>query len=200
MEKTPLCLATNNAHKVEELQSLLGDAFEIKTLKDIGCLEEIEETGTTFRENSMIKAGYVFRKYGINTLADDSGLEVDALGGRPGVYSARYAGEPSDATANNLKLMSEMEGVTERSARFCTVITLILNGDTHAFDGEVSGRIKETFDGEVGFGYNPVFIPDGFEQTFHEMTFEQRSRLNHRGRAMEKVLKFLAKPGNMEAV
>ena len=200
MEKTPLCLATNNAHKVEELQSLLGDAFEIKTLKDIGCLEEIEETGTTFRENSMIKAGYVFRKYGINTLADDSGLEVDALGGRPGVYSARYAGEPSDATANNLKLMSEMEGVTERSARFRTVITLILNGDTHAFDGEVSGRIKETFDGEVGFGYNPVFIPDGFEQTFHEMTFEQRSRLNHRGRAIEKVLKFLAKPGNIEAV
>lgn len=189
--KIPLCLATNNAHKVEELQSLLGDAFEIKTLKDIGCLEDIEETGTTFRENSMIKAGHVFRKYGMNVLADDSGLEVSALGGRPGVYSARYAGEPSDATANNLRLIREMEGVADRSARFRTVITLILNGETHTFDGEISGRIKETFDGEVGFGYNPVFIPDGFEQTFHEMTFEQRSRLNHRGRAMEKVLEFL---------
>lgn len=191
MEKITLCLATNNAHKVEELQLILGNAFEIKTLKDIGCLEDIEETGTTFRENSMIKAAYVFRKYGMNVLADDSGLEVDALDGRPGVYSARYAGEPSDATANNLKLIKELEGVAARSARFRTVITLILKGETHTFDGEVSGRIKETFDGEVGFGYNPVFIPDGYENTFHEMTFEQRSRLNHRGRAMEKVLEFL---------
>lgn len=193
MKKNTLCLATNNAHKVEELQSLLGDAFEIKTLKDIGCTEDIEETGTTFLENSLIKAGYVFRKYGMNVLADDSGLEVSVLGGRPGVYSARYAGEPSDATANNRKLMKELEGVTDRSARFRTVITLILNGETHTFDGEVTGKIKETFNGEEGFGYNPVFIPDGFEATFHEMTFEQRSRLNHRGRAMEKVLEFLAK-------
>lgn len=191
MKKSTLCLATNNAHKVEELQSLLGDAFEIKTLKDIGCTEDIEETGTTFLENSLIKAGYVFRKYGMNVLADDSGLEVSALGGRPGVYSARYAGEPSDATANNRKLMKELEGVTGRSARFRTVITLILNGETHTFDGEVTGKIKETFNGEEGFGYNPVFIPDGFEATFHEMTFEQRSRLNHRGRAMEKLLEFL---------
>lgn len=198
MEKIPLCLATNNAHKAEELQDILGDTFEIKTLNDIGCVEDIEETGTSFRENSLIKARYVFSKYGINVLADDSGLEVNALDGRPGVYSARYAGEPSDATANNLKLMKEMEGVTDRSARFRTVITLILDGKTHTFDGEVSGKIKETFDGEVGFGYNPVFIPDGFEKTFHDMTFEQRSRLNHRGRAMEKVLKFLAKPGNTE--
>lgn len=191
MEKITLCLATNNVHKVEELQSMLGKTFEIKTLKDIGCVEDIEETGTTFRENSMIKAGYVFRKYGMNVLADDSGLEVNALGGRPGVYSARYAGEPSDATANNLKLIKELEGATDRTARFRTVITLILNGETHTFDGEVSGRIKDSFGGESGFGYNPVFIPDGFEQTFHEMTFEQRSRLNHRGRAMEKVLEFL---------
>ncbi|WP_367914071.1 RdgB/HAM1 family non-canonical purine NTP pyrophosphatase [Leadbetterella sp. DM7] len=198
MEKNTLCLATNNAHKAEELQSLLGDAFEIKTLKDIGCLEDIEETGNTFVENSMIKAGYVFRKYGMNVLADDSGLEVNALGGRPGVYSARYAGEPSDATANNRKLMKEMEGVTDRTARFRTVITLILEGETHTFDGEVSGRIKETFDGEEGFGYNPVFIPDGFETTFHDMGFEQRSRLNHRGRAMAKVLDFLARRNTPE--
>jgi len=198
MEKNTLCLATNNAHKAEELQSLLGDAFEIKTLKDIGCLEDIEETGTTFVENSMIKAGYVFRKYGMNVLADDSGLEVNALGGRPGVYSARYAGEPSDATANNRKLMKEMEGVTDRTARFRTVITLILEGETHTFDGEVSGRIKETFDGEEGFGYNPVFIPDGFETTFHDMGFEQRSRLNHRGHAMAKVLDFLARRNTPE--
>lgn len=191
MEKTPLCLATHNAHKAEELQSLLGDAFEIRTLKDIGCVEEIEETGTTFRENSEIKARYVFEKYGMNVLADDSGLEVSALGGRPGVYSARYAGEPSDATANNLKLMQELDGIEDRSARFRTVITLILNGEYHTFEGAVEGRIKATFDGEVGFGYNPVFIPAGFEITFHQMSFEQRSRMNHRGRAMEKVLEFL---------
>ncbi len=191
MKKTPLCLATHNAHKAEELQSLLGDAFEIRTLKDIGCFEEIEETGTTFLENSLIKARYVFEKYGLNVLADDSGLEVDSLGGRPGVYSARYAGEPSDATANNRKLMKELEGVTDRSARFRAVITLILRGETHTFEGEVAGAIKETFDGEEGFGYNPVFIPEGHEKTFHEMSFEQRSRLNHRGRAMEKVLEFL---------
>ena len=193
MKKISLCLATRNAHKAEELQSILGDCFVIKTLEDLGCTEDIEETGATFLENSLIKARYVFRKYGVNVLADDSGLEVSALGGRPGVYSARYAGEPSDATANNRKLMAELEGVTDRSARFRTVITLILNGETHTFDGEVAGTIKETFNGEAGFGYNPIFIPEGHQKTFHEMSFEQRSRLNHRGRAMEKVLEFLEK-------
>jgi XTP/dITP diphosphohydrolase len=191
MEKKIICLATNNAHKIEELQSILGNTFEVKTLKDIGCFEDIEETGQTFHENSLIKADYVYKKYHVNVLADDSGLEVEALGGKPGVYSARYAGEPSDATANNQKLIKELEGEENRKANFKAVITLILNGDTHTFEGEVFGKIKKTFDGEVGFGYNPIFIPDGYTQTFHEMDFEQRSRLNHRGRAMEKVLEFL---------
>lgn len=186
-----ICLATNNTHKIEELQGILGSAFEVKTLKDIGCFEDIEETGTTFKENSRIKADYVYNKFKINVLADDSGLEVEALGGRPGVYSARYAGEPSDSTANNIKLIQELEGIQNRTANFRTVITLILDGEVHTFEGEVWGKIKETFDGEVGFGYNPVFIPGGFTETFHEMGFEQRSKLNHRGRAMEKVLTFL---------
>lgn len=192
MEKREICLATNNAHKIEELQSVLGNDFVVKTLKDIGCFEDIEETGSTFLENSLIKASYVFDKYGIDVLADDSGLEVEALDGRPGVYSARYAGEPSDSTANNIKLIAELEGEENRNARFKTVITLILDGEKYFFEGEVEGRIKESFDGEVGFGYNPVFIPEGYSETFHEMGFEKRSKLNHRGRAMEKVLTFLA--------
>jgi XTP/dITP diphosphohydrolase len=186
-----ICLASNNLHKIEELQKILGKAFTVRTLSEIGCDEDIEETGSTFAENSLIKAKYVFDKYGINVLADDSGLEVEALNGRPGVYSARYAGEPSDATANNIKLIDELKGIENRKANFRTVITLILDGQIHTFEGEVFGRIKDTFDGEVGFGYNPVFIPDGYTETFHEMGFEQRSRLNHRGRAMEKVMAFL---------
>ncbi len=188
---TEICLATNNQHKIEELQSLLGNAFIVKTLKDIGCTEDIEETGSTFQENSLIKAQYVYQKYGLNVLADDSGLEVEALDGRPGVYSARYAGEPSDSTANNIKLIRELEGRENRTANFRTVITLILEGEIHTFEGEVFGKIKESFDGEVGFGYNPVFIPDGYKDTFHNMGFELRHKLNHRGRAMEKVLAFL---------
>jgi XTP/dITP diphosphohydrolase len=188
-----ICLASNNLHKIEELQKILGKAFTVRTLSEIGCDEDIEETGSTFAENSLIKAKYVFDKYGINVLADDSGLEVEALNGRPGVYSARYAGEPSDATANNIKLIDELKGIENRKANFRTVITLILDGQIHTFEGEVFGRIKDTFDGEVGFGYNPVFIPDGYTETFHEMGFEQRSRLNHRGRAMEKVMAFLKK-------
>jgi XTP/dITP diphosphohydrolase len=186
-----ICLASNNLHKIEELQRILGKAFTVKTLSEIGCNEDIEETGSTFVENSLIKAKYVFDKYGINVLADDSGLEVEALNGRPGVYSARYAGEPSDATANNIKLIDELKGIENRKANFRTVITLILDGQIHTFEGEVFGKIKDKFDGEVGFGYNPVFIPDGYTETFHEMGFEQRSRLNHRGRAMEKVMVFL---------
>lgn len=169
----------------------MGNAFIVKTLKDIGCTEDIEETGSTFQENSLIKAQYVYQKYGLNVLADDSGLEVEALDGRPGVYSARYAGEPSDSTANNIKLIRELEGRENRTANFRTVITLILEGEIHTFEGEVFGKIKESFDGEVGFGYNPVFIPDGYKDTFHNMGFELRHKLNHRGRAMEKVLAFL---------
>lgn len=186
-----LCLATHNAHKAEELRAALGDLFEVKTLSDLGCHDDIPETGSTFEENSKIKADYVYEKYGVSVLADDSGLEVDALEGRPGVYSARYAGEPSDATANNLKLIQEMQGKENRNARFRTVITLILEGEVKQFSGEVEGEITPDFGGEVGFGYNPVFRPKGYTQTFHQMSFEERARLNHRGQAMQKVLAFL---------
>lgn len=186
-----LCLATHNAHKAEELRAVLGDVFEVKTLSDLGCHEDIPETGTTFEENSKIKAEYVYQKYGVAVLADDSGLEVEALGGRPGVYSARYAGEPSDASANNRKLMAEMQDETNRNACFRTVITLIVDGECRQFSGEVHGEITGEFGGEVGFGYNPVFVPKGYSQTFHEMSFEERSRLNHRGQAMQKVREYL---------
>lgn len=186
-----ICLASNNSHKIEELKSLLGEKFSVKTLREIGCFDDIPETGTTFKKNSLLKAQYVYDRFGVNVLADDSGLEVEALNGDPGVYSARYAGEPSNSTANNIKLIENLKGEKNRNAQFRTVITLILNGETYHFDGEIKGKIKEEFNGEEGFGYNPIFIPDGYEQTFHEMGFELRHKLNHRGKAMKKVLAFL---------
>ncbi len=155
----------------------------------LGLIEDLSVASSDFVR--FWKQHDVFEKYGINVLADDSGLEVTALNGRPGVYSARYAGEPSDATANNIKLIKELKGASSRLASFKTVITLILDGKIHSFMGEVNGHIKETFDGEVGFGYNPIFIPDGYQQTFHTMDAALRLRLNHRGKAMEKVLAFL---------
>lgn len=183
-------LATHNRHKEEEFRNRLKEFFIVKSLKDLNCFDDIAETGATFKENSFIKADYIHKKYQVNVLADDSGLEVEALENRPGVYSARYAGEPSDDTANNKKLIEELNGIENRNACFRTVLTLILDEDTHHFEGEVMGTIKENFGGEVSFGYNPVFIPAGFDKTFHEMSLEERSQLNHRGRAIDSLLQF----------
>ncbi|MDP1814702.1 MAG: RdgB/HAM1 family non-canonical purine NTP pyrophosphatase [Leadbetterella sp.] len=191
MEKIEICLASNNAHKIVELQQMLGDTFLIKTMKDIGCEDDIEEYGTTFEENSRIKADYIHNLYGVNVIADDSGLEVEALDNRPGVYSARYAGEPTNHQANIEKLILELEGIENREARFRTVITLILDDKHYAFEGQVSGKITKELRGDEGFGYDPVFIPDGFEKTFAEMPADLKNQISHRANAINRLLEHL---------
>jgi XTP/dITP diphosphohydrolase len=191
MEKIEICLASNNAHKILELQQMLGDTFLIKTIKDIGCEDDIEESGTTLEQNSRIKADYIFEKYGVNVISDDSGLEVEALDNRPGVYSARYAGEPTNHKANIEKLLLELNGIENRKARFRTVITLILDGKHYAFEGDVSGNILTAQKGTEGFGYDPIFVPDGFEKTFAEMAFDQKNQMSHRSNAIKSLLEYL---------
>jgi XTP/dITP diphosphohydrolase len=191
MEKIEICLASNNAHKILELQQMLGDTFLIKTIKDIGCEDDIEEYGTTLEQNSRIKADYIFEKYGVNVISDDSGLEVEALDNRPGVYSARYAGEPTNHKANIEKLLLELNGIENRKARFRTVITLILDGKHYAFEGDVSGNILTAQKGTEGFGYDPIFVPDGFEKTFAEMAFDQKNQMSHRSNAIKSLLEYL---------
>jgi XTP/dITP diphosphohydrolase len=191
MEKIEICLASNNAHKIVELQQMLGDTFLIKTMKDIGCEDDIEEYGTTFEHNSRIKADYIHNLYGLNVIADDSGLEVEALGNRPGVYSARYAGEPTNHQANIEKLLLELDGIENRKARFRTVITLILDDKHYAFEGEVSGKITKELRGDEGFGYDPVFVPDGFEKTFAEMPAALKNQMSHRANAINRLLEHL---------
>jgi XTP/dITP diphosphohydrolase len=191
--KKVICLASNNEHKVEELKSLLGSTFEIKTLKEIGCEEDIEETANTMAGNSLSKAQYVYNTYGVDCIADDSGLEVDALNGEPGVYSARYAGEHGNHEKNMDKLLFNLKGQENRSARFRTVITLILDGGVEMFDGTVEGRIIEEKRGNQGFGYDPIFVPNGLETTFAEMSMEEKNPISHRGRATAKLIFFLKK-------
>jgi XTP/dITP diphosphohydrolase len=191
MEKIEICLASNNAHKIIELQQMLGDTFLIKTMKDIGCKDDIEEYGTTFEQNSRIKADYIFEKYGANVISDDSGLEVEALGNRPGVYSARYAGQPTNHQANVEKLLHELHGVKNRKAKFRAVITLILNGEHRIFEGEVSGKILTEQRGNEGFGYDPVFVPNGYETSFAEMPSEIKNTMSHRANAVNQLLAYL---------
>ncbi|MFT5884645.1 MAG: XTP/dITP diphosphohydrolase [Arcticibacterium sp.] len=191
MKKT-ICLASNNAHKVEELKKLLGDSFDIKTLADIGCVEDIAETADSMEGNSLIKANHVFENYGLDCIADDSGLEVDALNGEPGIFSARYAGEHGNHEKNMSKLLRKLSGQSNRKARFRTVVTLILEGQTKTFEGTVEGRIMEERRGKHGFGYDPIFVPDGHELTFSQMTMEQKISISHRGRAVEKLISFLS--------
>lgn len=193
MSKTTICVASNNAHKIEELQQMLGAQFDLKTMAEIGCHDEIEEYGTTFQQNSQIKAEYIFQKYALNVIADDSGLEVEYLDNKPGVYSARYAGEPTNHAANIQKLLQELGDATNRNAAFKTVITLILDGNTYFFEGEIKGTITKELKGEAGFGYDPVFVPEGFEKTFAELGSEIKNSVSHRGRAIAKMLDFLQK-------
>jgi XTP/dITP diphosphohydrolase len=186
-----LCFATNNQHKLEEIAHLLGQSFELKTLQDIGCQEDIAETATTLEGNSALKAQYVWQKYNINCFADDSGLEVDALGGEPGVYSARYAGEHGNHAKNIALLLQNMQGVAHRQAQFKTIITLIINGQEWQFEGIVRGNITSKPIGTQGFGYDPVFVPEGSDNTFAQMTLDQKSSLSHRARAFKKLVTFL---------
>ncbi len=191
MTMKKLCFATNNSHKVEEVQAVLGNRFELSTLKQIGCNEELPETGNTLEANSLQKASYLFDNYQVNCFADDTGLEVTALNGEPGVYSARYAGEQRSHSDNINLLLKNLSGKTDRSAQFRTVITLIIDGKVEQFEGVVKGEIIETLRGNEGFGYDPIFIPEGFDRTFAEMSMEEKGKISHRGRAFEKLVQFL---------
>lgn len=186
-----LCFATNNPHKIAEVQQLLGHAFDIVSLQDIGCQEELPETQTTLEGNSAQKAQFVHQHYQIDCFADDTGLEVSALQGEPGVYSARYAGLQRNSQDNMQKVLDKLQGETDRHARFRTVITLILDGKQHTFEGIASGTIAQAPTGQKGFGYDPVFIPEGYKQSFAEMSLEEKNSISHRARAVRKLVDFL---------
>lgn len=186
-----LVFATNNRHKLEEVVAKINNDIHLLTLEDIGCKEDIEETGTTFIQNASIKSHYVYDNYQLNSFGDDSGLIVDALNGEPGVYSARYAGEHGNHTANINKVLEKLQGVENRSARFISVISLIWNGDEHFFEGIAEGTLRHHPTGTGGFGYDPIFQPDGYQITFAEMSLEEKNKISHRAKAMEKLIFFL---------
>ena len=186
-----LVFATNNRHKLQEVKAIVGDRVEILSLSDIGCNDDIPETADTLQGNALIKARYISEKYGVNCFADDTGLEVEALDGAPGVYSARYAGEECNSEANMQKLLQNLTGKSERSAQFRTVIALIINGDEKLFNGVVKGRISTEKLGDSGFGYDPIFIPEGFSESFAQMSAEQKNSISHRFRATEKLSNYL---------
>lgn len=186
-----ICFASNNAHKLKEVRDKLGNAFEIVSLMDLGCTEDIAETGDTLAENSLIKAQYVFDKYGVSCFADDTGLEVLALEGRPGVKSARYANQNATSQENINKLLFEMENKIQREAQFRTVITLILNGKTMQFEGKVEGQIIKEERGEDGFGYDSVFLPKNETLTFAQMPLHKKNQMSHRSNALKKLVIYL---------
>lgn len=191
MTNYSLVFATNNAHKVEEVESLLPEFFRIKSLRSIGCEEDIPENEPTIAGNAIAKAQYVFDRYHIDVFAEDTGLEVDALNGDPGIYSARYAGPDRDSKANIELLLKNLEGHENKRARFRTCMALILDGQTHIFEGIVEGTIQSKMAGQEGFGYDPVFVPEGYTTTFAEMTIKEKSKISHRSRALSKLIEFL---------
>lgn len=186
-----LVFATNNKHKVEEIEAKLGGQVDILTLSDIGCTDEIPEEQETIEGNASQKSHYLYNKYGQDCFSDDTGLEVEALDGRPGVYSARYAGEQKNPEDNINKLLKEMDGITNRKARFRTVISLIIAGKEHLFEGIVEGKILTERHGNGGFGYDPVFMPDGYDKSFAELSMEEKNKISHRGRAVSKLFDFI---------
>ncbi len=186
-----LVFATNNLNKLSEIQSLVPEEIEILSLKDIDCNEELPETKFTLEGNALDKATYVFENYGYNCFADDTGLEIDALNGEPGVYSARYAGENSVAEDNMTLVLQKLEGITQRTCIFRTVIALVIDGNITLFEGSCSGVIKETRSGVKGFGYDPIFMPSGFKKTFAEMNQNEKGSISHRGKAVKKLVEFL---------
>jgi len=188
-----LVFATHNDHKLKEVQQLLLENIQLLSLKDIECFDEIPETGDTLEENAKIKADYVTQTYGMDCFSDDTGLLVDALDGAPGVYSARYAGEQKNAKKNMAKLISELKGANNRSAHFKTVVHLNLNGESYNFEGVVDGEITINAHGDGGFGYDPIFKPNGYDKTFGELPPETKNAISHRGRAIQKLVAFLKK-------
>jgi len=190
-----LVFATNNKHKLQEIRSILDGKIEILSLQDIGCLADIPETGETLEENARIKAFFVHSQYGMDCFADDTGLEIEALDGRPGVHSARYAGEECIAGNNIEKVLRELQGQSNRHARFRTVICLIENGEENYFEGIVEGNIIDEKRGQDGFGYDPVFVPEGYQTTFAEMPLGEKNKISHRGHATAKLIAWLLHQG-----
>ena len=186
-----LVFASNNKNKIKEFQQQLPATIEIVSLEDIGCYEEILETADTIEGNSVLKANYVTEKYGYNCFADDTGLEVEALNGAPGVFSARYAGEQRSADDNMDKLLQALSNQPNRNAQFKTVVTLNLNGKQHLFTGIASGEITLSKVGKEGFGYDPIFQPEGYQQTFAELSSELKNQISHRGKATQQLISFL---------
>lgn len=188
-----LVFATNNAHKLDEVRNILGDTFEILGMAQIGCHDDIEETADTFAGNALIKARYIKEKYGYDCFADDSGLEIEALGGAPGVYSARFAGEGHNSEKNMDKVLSLMQGKSNRNARFCTVVALVTGEGEYTFEGEIKGEILDERRGKGGFGYDPIFRPENETLTFAEMGDDRKNAISHRARAVKKLAEFLLK-------
>jgi len=186
-----IIFATGNPHKVEELEAMLPDNIKIKSLKDIGFTEDIPEDHETFHENAFQKAHYIANRFEVNCFGEDSGLEVFAINKEPGVYSARYAGEERDHGKNIKKLLNKMEGMTDRSARFVSSIALILNGKEYLFEGEILGSIGTAEQGTGGFGYDPIFIPDGYQDSFGVLSNEIKNSISHRSKSVEKLIAFL---------
>jgi len=186
-----LVFATNNAHKLEEVKAILEPEYQIVSLKELGCFDDIPETEKTLDGNALLKARYIFDKYGVDCFADDTGLEVKALNGEPGVFSARYAGEANNAHENMKKLLKNMTGVESREACFRTVIALIESGEVRFFEGKIEGKIAEDPKGTAGFGYDPVFVPDGCQLSFAELGLEEKNKISHRALAVEKLTKYL---------
>jgi len=187
-----LVAATNNKNKIKEIRQLLPIELELLTLSEINCHEEIPETSDTIAGNAILKAEHVYKIYGKNCFADDTGLMIDSLNGEPGVYSARYAGEQKDANDNMDLVLAKLHDKDERSAKFITVIALIIDGETHLFEGIVEGVITDSKSGKDGFGYDPIFRPNGESRTFSEMSLEEKNNISHRGKAVRKLTDFLS--------
>ncbi len=186
-----LVFATNNENKLKEIQQLLGSSINILSLRALGCFDEVPETGDTLEANALQKARYIYNRYGKNCFADDTGLEVDALNGAPGVFSARYAGEEKNAQMNMDKLLLELRNVGDRKAKFRTVVALIIDGEEYLFSGEVQGNILKSRQGAEGFGYDPIFQPTGYTMSFAQMGMAEKNAISHRGRAVSKLIGYL---------
>jgi len=188
-----IVFATNNAHKLSEVKSILSPDFEIISLKELNCFDDIPETADTLDGNALLKAEYIHSRFNIDCFADDTGLEIRALGGEPGVFSARYAGENHDATKNMEKVLRLLGDSADRKAQFRTIIALIQNGETHFFEGKIEGRILKEPRGNEGFGYDPIFVPDGYDRSFAELGVEEKNKISHRAMAVQKLIDYLKK-------
>lgn len=186
-----IVFATNNKHKLQEVKAILGNSFEIISLQELGCYDDIPETADTLEGNALLKAEYIYKKFGVDCFADDTGLEVEVLNGAPGVCSARFAGEEHDAKKNMRKVLDLMKNETNRRACFRTVVSLILGGEKYFFEGKICGELRYEPYGEAGFGYDPIFIPDGYNRTFAEMKDSEKNAISHRALAVKKFSDFL---------